>query len=276
MKTVKYLLAALLLLVLCGCHETAQVRYLGVLQSSDKSTGLIVYLDEDYQEIGQQSCLNPLTFYKDEKSLYISADGSSYQGYALNGPQTTGSLRNITGELLVHNSNGSYYALQDNRLVFHDGQQVSDMGQEVFSLSYADEDYLYLVGYDNHLRVYDRKQARKIADSIIFDLPVGFGRIEGQTCLATDRGIAPLKDGQMDLTLLYPVSFTSVSNIIDDHIFGYEGEELAVYTVRFDGLQMRLELEKDEIYYREVDLDELFRSYQNEGWKLVYFQGLGV
>ena len=277
MKTIKYLLAAILLLVLCGCHEeSAQVRYLGVLQSADQTSGLIVYLDEDYQEIGRQNCLNPLAFYKDEQSLYISEDGRNYQGYALGSPKTTDRLENITGQLLTHDVDGSYYALQDGQLVFHNGHQQTEMGTAAFSLSYADDKSLYLVGYDNHLRVYDRREAKQIADSIIFDLPVGFGRIEGQTCLATSRGIAPLQDGQMNLTLLYPISFTEITNIIDEHLFAYEGEELVVYTVSIDGLQMRLELEKDEIYYRETDLDQLFGSYQSEGWKLVNFLGLGV
>ena len=277
MKTIKYLLAAILLLVLCGCHEeSAQVRYLGVLQSADQTSGLIVYLDEDYQEIGRQNCPNPLAFYKDEQSLYISEDGSNYQGYALGSPKTTDRLENITGQLLTHNASGRYYALQDGQLVFHNGHQQTEMGAAAFSLSYADENYLYLVGYDNHLRAYDRREAWQIADSIIFDYPVGFGCIEGQTCLATSRGIAPLQDGQMNLTLLYPISFTEITNIIDEHLFAYEGEELVVYTVSIDGLQMRLELEEDEIYYRETDLDQLFGSYQSEGWKLVNFLGLGV
>lgn len=275
MKKISLLILALLV-ILSGCALNEKPAAYASVTSSADGQARIIYFDEDLKKMAEMKAGQVSDFCRSGNIVYLSDGQGSWQGYYIDHIGKANRIRNVDGQLIYGMSDGSYLHVSDDKVFFHPvkGEEFSQpIGPMII---YHDREYLYIVDDSGNstyfLRTYDLSSLQQI-DFIRLpqDGYVGFLESQGQTCLVSYRGISPISEGKIEQTFVYPVQFSEIDNCFADLIFGYENGELTVYRVSFSAHRMILDLELDERYYREINLDELLADQLAEGGRIICF-----
>ncbi|MBQ6654355.1 MAG: hypothetical protein IJM79_02400 [Erysipelotrichaceae bacterium] len=271
MNRIKILSAVLALILLAGCQPVRESTWLAVLNNPD-GKGEVMYIDENLKQIASLKCDRTEYAVQCGDVVYLSADGSDYQGYFISLSKKANRLENVQGELLYGFTDGNFVCQKDGEVSFFaNGKKVLSQSVTVQMIgAYGEE--LFIVDQSLCLHCYDASTLQeKSVSRLSQDEYVGFIEADGKYCLVSRGGISVLKDGKVDTTYVYPLAFDELENCLAGRIFVYEGEELVVYKVAFSGHSLKLDLEPDERYYREINIDELFSSRIAQSASLVFF-----
>ncbi len=276
MKRISLLVMAVLLGVLWGCATSEKpAAYASVTASADGQSR-IIYYDENLKKTAEMKAGQVSDFCRSGNIVYLSDGQGNWQGFCIDRSSKANQITGVEGQLIYGLPDGSYLSGHDDKVFFQPvrgesfSQPISPM------IIYCDHEYLYVVDDSGNsayfLRTYDLASLQQVSFARLpQDEYVGFLETQGQTCLVSYRGISPLSKGEMEQTFVYPVQFSEIDNCFADMIFGYEDRELAVYRVSFSGHRMILDLEKDERYYREINLDELLADQLTDGGRIICF-----
>ena len=264
-------LIVVFLMLLSGCQPIRESSYVAVLDNGE-GQGEVLYLDDDLKILTSMKCEATETVTASGEVIYLSTESSDYQGYYLKYNKKANRLTDVEGELLYGLVEGSYVCRQNDDVCFYaKGQQVGREHMEVRLISRCGSE-LFIIDQALMLHCYDAESLQKKKVSRLSnDEYIGFTEADGYWCLIGNNGISVLQEGEVDTTYLYPLAFDELENCLSGRIFVYEGSELAVYRISFSGHSLKLDLELDEHYYREINIDELFSGRLAQGSRLVFF-----
>ena len=271
MSRIRILIAVIVLILLAGCQPVMESTYLAALNDSE-GQGEVMYIDGNLKQVASLKCEKIEQAVQCGDIVYLSSDGSDYQGYYISQSRKANRLKNVQGELLYGLANGNYVIRTDDGVCFcAKGEKVLSQDISVLMIAcYGDE--LFIVDQSLNLHCYDADTLQqKTLTMLSQDEYIGFTEADGKFCLVSRGGVSILKDGRVEMTYVYPQMFDELENCLAGRIFVYEGDELAVYRLSFSGYSLKLDLEKEERYYREINIDQLFASRIAQGSSLIFF-----
>jgi hypothetical protein len=144
---------------------------------------------------------------------------------------------------------------------------------EGYLLTYLiSNDCFYMVDYSNFLYCYNLsdytlKSKIQLFNSEFFSLT----EVNGKCYIVSSKGFTLIEEKEVTETFVYPYDFNEILNVTKDLIFVRENNEQVVYRVSFDEHKMKLEPVYEEVYYINIEFNELFEDYYKLGYKVVYY-----
>ncbi len=271
MKRLSILAVLLALLVMSGCQSERESTYLAIIAENDGGSR-IVYYDRDLRQLASFREGEANQVVESGDAVYLSADGRSWQGYLISSTAKAQTLKNVEG-MLIHVPKEGWQLCQNGEDVqlYRDGTLKAQWHGSA-ELTGSQGNWLYFIDSSLNLQAYDLESEQQASSQPLRQEDyLGFMEADGRYCLVSRSGISVLQQGKLGMTYVYPVRFDRLENCFGGRIFVYEGEELAVYRISFSSHAMEAELELDERYYREINIDRLMAEQLKEGESLVYF-----
>lgn len=266
------LLIVLAVLLSGGCQSVRKSAYLAVVSKADGS-GEVIYFDEDLKRVAAISCGKVSEAVESDGVVYLSSDGSNWQGYYVGETKKANRFTSLDQPLVYGRPDGLHLCYQDQGTLFYMDGRGEMYERFIPQIIYSNKRWLCVIDTQNLLRVFDLDDIAywQTTEQLGEQQAIAFMEIQGEICLVSSSGVSVIKDGHVEMTYVYPVQFEEIENAFGGRIFVYEGGEKVVYRLGFSEHFLTLELEKEERYYREIDLDQLVAEETANGGRLIWF-----
>ncbi len=276
MKKIVYIILLVFLFIFsCGCQkEDKYSKYvrIAVLANEEKNVSKILFINTDHEVVYELE-----TEYVDEvvhidDRLYVGKDKNNYQTINCVTIEFSKEIYVEKGVLLHYSENGSYVIYLDGKcnVIDKDGNRRQLEG---YLLTYlVCNEFFYVIDYSNYLYCYSvndyqLKSKTQLFNSEFFSLT----EVAEKCYIVSNKGFTLVKEGKASDTYVYPNDFNEILNVYRDLIMVKENNEQMVYRVYFDEHKMLLEPVYEEIYYQNIDFNEIFEEYYDLGYKVVYY-----
>ena len=250
------------------------IKKIAVFERAEDDSGLIAFLDEDDNTLQTLKIPYPIMTLYNDHSVYYSYDGEKYEGYNFITKKASKVIENVEEYPLSMSDDGGYVAYSDGVVYFHcpDGSEssskiyLSDGGV-------THKDLYCLIDSSNNLCVYDIKNnynllyKERLSSAEYLFLVV----VNDEIYVVDDYGFTRVQKEGISMTYTYQVGFTSIYNVVLDHIFLEVDGDVVAYKIDFDKYHLILTEDKDESLYQDVDFDQLFADYYQQGYELYDF-----
>ena len=99
------LLVIIFVLLSCGCQSVRESTYMAVVSNPDGS-GEVIYFDDDLKKIATISCGSVSEAVESDGIVYLSADGSNWQGYYVARTKKANRFENLKQPLIYGRQDG--------------------------------------------------------------------------------------------------------------------------------------------------------------------------
>ncbi|NLZ76230.1 MAG: hypothetical protein GX914_06980 [Erysipelotrichia bacterium] len=274
-KKILVILIALLIVFPLGCQkEDKYSKYTRIVILSNKETddSKILFMDNDHKIIYQlESQFIYEAIYIDDK-LYVGKDKNNYQTIDCVTVEFTDDIYIKEGILLHYSKNGSYIVYLDGKcnVIDKEGNKKELEGYLLTQL--VCNDCFYMVDYSNYLYCYNLSDYTLKSKIRLFNSEyISLTEVNDKCYIVSSKGFTLIEENEVTETFVYPYDFNEISNVRKDLIFVRENNEPVVYRVSFDEYKMILEPVYDEVYYADINFNELFEDYYKLGYKVVYY-----
>lgn len=269
------ILITFLFLFSFGCQkEDKYSKYtrIAILSNKETNDSKIMFMDNDHKIIYQLEAqfIDEAIHIGDK--LYIGKDKNNYQTIDCVTIEFKDDIYVKEGMLLHYSENDSYIVYLNGKCNVID-KEGNKKELEGYLLTYLiSNDCFYMVDYSNFLYCYNLsdytlKSKIQLFNSEFFSLT----EVNGKCYIVSSKGFTLIEEKEVTETFVYPYDFNEILNVTKDLIFVRENNEQVVYRVSFDEHKMKLEPVYEEVYYINIEFNELFEDYYKLGYKVVYY-----
>ena len=274
-KRIDVLLICILILFSCGCQKEdkyAKYTRIAVLSNEESNESKILFMDDDHEVIFQlETEFVDEAIHIDDK-LYLGKDKNNYQAIDCVDVEFLDNVNVKEGTLLHYSENGSYVVYKDGKCIVFD-KSDNQRVMEGYLLTYlVCNDRFYMVDYSNFLYCYSINDYVLKSKTQLFNSEYIFLTEVDEKCyIVSSKGFTLIENDEVKDTFVYPYDFNEISAAKRDLLSVRENNEQMIYRVTFDEYKMILEPVYDEVYYADINFNELFEDYYKLGYKVVYY-----
>ncbi|MDO4378826.1 MAG: hypothetical protein Q4C64_06845 [Erysipelotrichia bacterium] len=269
----KLIIISLFLACIFGGCSPKRIDTARIAVISDNKTEKVLFLDNENKVLAEKEIDFSQKFYYSKGIFYYSMDGQNYMGIDIHTLKEAEKLKNVCGSLIVYNDDDSYITYQNGQAYTVDSLGVQTPLQGYLCAYAYDDSYFYMLDYSNFLYIYDLSDFSLVKrERVNSSNYLNFAVINQNVYLVSDEGYTLINAKESNHTYLYPNDFKEILNNYGDLLFVKENKEQVVYRVSFTDLQMKLSVEYDEIYYREIVYQQDFSSFYQDGYEVIYYR----
>ncbi len=269
----KLIVFSLLLVCIFGGCASKIIDTVRIAVISNNETEKILFLDNENKVLTEKEIALAQKFYYSEGVFYYSIDGQNYSGLDIYTLKNAKELKNVCGSLIAYNDDDSYITYQNGQAYTVDSLGVQTPLQG-YLCSYAyNNSYFYMLDFSNFLYIYDLSDFSLVKrERVNSSNYLNFAVIDQKVYLVSNEGYTLINVEESNHTYFYPNDFNEILNNYGDLLFVKENREQVAYRVSFTDLQMKLSVEYNEIYYREIVYQQDFSSYYQDGYEVIYYR----